>query len=632
MRFIALFAFVVATACGHPAGNNTDGGNTNCDGGPCIDAPVNSVTYCTPGGTECAAGEVCLGGQCVTDECATESPCGDGTTCRMSCVPTQDPCTGVTCPSGQTCVDGSCYSGCFPPSPCIGVECAAGEYCAHGACLPLSACDAACGPGYQCSFACDGPNPCNGVTCASNEYCIQGTCITNPCAGITCPDTQVCNGGTCVTTCDCPGGCGANGQCILDTCECTPDCTGKACGDDDGCGNECLVPCPEGDPYECKAGTGGHYSCKCVGSCTGKDCGEDDGCGKACATGNCDIGETCVKQGSMYTCVCNPTCPSTPGEDCGAPNACNTGYCQVNDCADSGEVCGAGPGGTYSCSCPASNPTCSGDCCPSASDTCRTDTQTGTGTTGEVPGADACCTTAQACTDPARADVCCTGPDLSCVDSNSDGLTESCCTAARQCNDTSGAETNQGCCAGNEICMDTTVDADVQREQCCPGPQACTETGQCCPSGSYCATRPGGGNDICCTDGTINCDGACVPRCGGDTPNRCNDGVSGNEVCCASGEVFINGACCAPTCPDPTSAACATKDSCGYRECGGTCAPGSVCVAEGNQFNCETVTCTPACNTAACYDCVGGTCDYRCDNPGYAGTFCSGGQCVNIIQ
>lgn|GEM_PF-472999 len=45
-----------------------------------------------------------------------------------------DPCDGVTCNAGETCVDGTCVSN----DPCVGVTCNAGETCVDGTCVPDS--------------------------------------------------------------------------------------------------------------------------------------------------------------------------------------------------------------------------------------------------------------------------------------------------------------------------------------------------------------------------------------------------------------------------------------------------------------------------------------------------------------
>ena len=86
-----------------------------------------------------------------------------------------DPCAGVTCDSGESCVDGECRS----TDPCDGVTCAGGETCVDGQCVSS--------------------DPCDGVTCEVGETCVEGECVsTDPCDGVTCADGETCENGQCV--------------------------------------------------------------------------------------------------------------------------------------------------------------------------------------------------------------------------------------------------------------------------------------------------------------------------------------------------------------------------------------------------------------------------------------------------
>ena len=65
----------------------------------------------------CATGQVCDRTQvpptCVSDKCAGQAPCSDGSFCDPvtgSCG-NNDPCAGVTCPATQVCESGSCFEG-----------------------------------------------------------------------------------------------------------------------------------------------------------------------------------------------------------------------------------------------------------------------------------------------------------------------------------------------------------------------------------------------------------------------------------------------------------------------------------------------------------------------------------------
>ncbi len=68
-----------------------------------------------------------------------------------------DPCDGVTCGDGETCVEGECVAA----DPCDGVTCGDGETCVDGGCVAT--------------------DPCDGVTCGDGETCVDGECVaTDP--------------------------------------------------------------------------------------------------------------------------------------------------------------------------------------------------------------------------------------------------------------------------------------------------------------------------------------------------------------------------------------------------------------------------------------------------------------------
>ncbi|MBX3273028.1 MAG: exo-alpha-sialidase [Sandaracinaceae bacterium] len=76
-----------------------------CVDGACADAPCEGA---------CGAGQSCVEGSCRADECTPA--CGVGRVCRGgTCV--DNPCRGVRCPEGSTCVgDGQCFTpGAVPP-------------------------------------------------------------------------------------------------------------------------------------------------------------------------------------------------------------------------------------------------------------------------------------------------------------------------------------------------------------------------------------------------------------------------------------------------------------------------------------------------------------------------------------
>lgn len=182
----------------------------------------------------CAAGEVCLAGQCLPAACG-DRPCHTGQACvKGACV--DSVCFSVTCPAGQTCAKGSCYptdctaQTCLPgelcwseelcrTSLCQGVACAQGETCADGRCLPEGCAGVVCPTGAACengrcqdvrcvgvvcgsgTVCADGrclPVACQGIACEAGFGCMDGQCVDARCVGLRCPDGSACVEGTCL--------------------------------------------------------------------------------------------------------------------------------------------------------------------------------------------------------------------------------------------------------------------------------------------------------------------------------------------------------------------------------------------------------------------------------------------------
>ncbi len=247
-------------------------------------APCGSGEFPCPTGTDCQtvpkSGTSTTGPYCVSDNCGdcTTQTAKDPKTGETICGPTgtkdslgnsvplcicksnscTSPCTGITCPSGQSCVtsgpaagncepDNNCYfQGCptgklcndqncvtdpCNPNPCkadevckpssdfltarcvascAGVTCKTGEVCKEGQCQ-ATGCSTDCPAGQYCqgdpdagTAAC-GPSKCNsdgGMPCANGAYCdpATGACGNNPCEGVVCPSGQTCQNGDCTTT------------------------------------------------------------------------------------------------------------------------------------------------------------------------------------------------------------------------------------------------------------------------------------------------------------------------------------------------------------------------------------------------------------------------------------------------
>jgi hypothetical protein len=116
------------------------------------------------------------------------------------------------------------------------------------------------------------------------------------------------DGQTCRTSRSCCGTSGNNGACVkasgakFGVC-CTPDCTGKACGDDDGCGGSCTCTPPD----ICVAG-------RCTGDCTVQ-----------CTDGS-TITFGCIECATFRRCqtLCDLLCPG--------PLGCREATCDTPTC------------------------------------------------------------------------------------------------------------------------------------------------------------------------------------------------------------------------------------------------------------------------------------------------------------
>lgn len=300
--------------------------------------------------------------------------------------------TICTCPNGQRCTNGSCYTP--PPVPycptgkcgastngvggsnaCGG--CSSGYSCASGWCTPTVT-----GPqgdncrayGLTCGASPNGyggPSQCG--ICGSTSRCVSGTCVPNvvPPGGPNC-GTRICgpspNGfgssnecGTCGgypgTTCNV-----GTGQCITTNTSTTPDCTGLQCGPASNgiggtfaCGNCSNIP-----------GTSCNTSGQCqtqptnpiVDDCGLRQCGPSPlgtkSCGTCPANSTCNSTGQCIPNGVTTGCDivgCNAVC--CPGGGCvsvacsngtsmeynGGPSQCGGTVTSGNSCSASGNNC-----------------------------------------------------------------------------------------------------------------------------------------------------------------------------------------------------------------------------------------------------------------------------------------------------
>jgi hypothetical protein len=222
---------------------------TLCEG-VCRDL-MNDQYNCGSCGSPCGDGQVCFGGDCVTD-------CPDGYTecsgvCRnLANDPSNCGTCGTLCAPGEVCLSGSCEFECPDPyidcsGSCADTDvdhnhcgscdnvCGHGEICVDGACTP------SCYEGLtMCTGVCvdlmRDPDNCGScaATCEEGEFCYEGTCTAacpggfTDCSGVCrdldsdrlncgacdneCLSGEVCEAGVCTSTCppglvDCSGDC-----------------------------------------------------------------------------------------------------------------------------------------------------------------------------------------------------------------------------------------------------------------------------------------------------------------------------------------------------------------------------------------------------------------------------------------
>jgi outer membrane protein assembly factor BamB len=277
-----------------------------CSKGSCSYPPISDGTACDDG-QSCTVDDACQNGVCSgtamtcntppPSECLdqntmrsyeTEGFCRDGacsynfqdSNCAHGCENGRcmgDPCAGVACdnPPNQcylvpgTCTDGVCNYSYANGSACSdGDACTVGDTCQNGTCSgtavvcnnPPNQCYHAQGScsGGECSYDYN-----NGAGCDDGDACTVGdTCQSGTCSGtlLTCdsppPDECInsdtrrtyqagsCDQGSCVYPhfdVFCANGC-LNGLCQ----GCTPDCSGRDCGPDPVCGEDC-GPCAAGE-------------------------------------------------------------------------------------------------------------------------------------------------------------------------------------------------------------------------------------------------------------------------------------------------------------------------------------------------------------------------------------------------
>ncbi len=554
----------VASGTGGRSGNGSGNGpvTTSSPQRVCTNASVEK---------DCRPGEVCRKGFCAPDPC------------RKICLSAASKCEGKKCKDDETCLDGVCIAGCFPPEECL-LGCSGDEVCFRGRCQDLPKCDGGCDEGLECRLDC---LPCNGECednqrcvndkcvadpcfdkeCPSGQRCLEGSCVDFPCADLKCSGGEICRvidgKDQCVDSCDCTGkNCADNARCELGDCgSCKRLCDpaqGKKCGDDDKCNGTCdIESCPGQGTCEKK---NGKFTCECQPDCEGKNCGESDGCpgGNTCSNNTCGPGETCreVDPGSKpkeFACLCSDSCSGI--DECGAKTPCGVKECP-GKCSDPDDRCAKKEKDKFTCEC---RPQCKGKPC-NAPDGCGTGGRCGSGSCG---------------------------PDQRCF-AKKDGTGQFECRCSKSCKGKACGEPDT---CGKGSCKGT---CDGEQEQCQEQ-----------------------------SDGKFAC--VCKPKCSGK-PCGAKDGCGGF---CGNGSCDGEKRCFENTCQSPK---CNPKGLCGAPdgvggECLGKCEqPNHECKGSFNKgYNCV---CVPQCQNKQCGDpngCPGGKCSNQTCN---VGKQCFKGECV----
>jgi len=357
-------------------------------------------TLCAGGclsGSDCATGQWCSAGVCVTKlgagaacgadgQCAT-GHCVDGVCCDAACggqceacnlpghagtcsavsgapVDGRTPCAGDGSICSGTC-DGAQRAACAyprPPVSCRGPSCEGGVATLSAACDGAGRCPAVqvevCAPHLCSATACAGDCSAD-AQCAAGSWCAGGVCTPKIARGGACGASSQCASGHCVDgfCCDraCTGQCeacglfGAEGTCSAVTgapAGARPACAGDGSNCEGMCdgasGSACAYP---GTAVECRApacaggvGTASAF-CDGAGSCPtlrSQTCSPYV-CGPSACDGDCAADPSSCAAGSFCSAgVCVPKLGA--GQACGGDGQCTSGHCADGVCCNT--ACG----------------------------------------------------------------------------------------------------------------------------------------------------------------------------------------------------------------------------------------------------------------------------------------------------
>lgn len=263
--------------------------------------------------------------------------CPDGAEC----------CSELSCPAGESCVDGSCQE---PPPPPVEPDAGTPPACSGADCpdnmpVPLEpSCDDGLQNGDETGSDCGGSctTACGvGAGCVSDADCAAGSfCSTQSslCVEVSCSDSSL-NGSETSTDCggSCPGcpdgeACNAGSDCQSRVCGDDGTCAEPSCNDDQPNGNETGSDCGGPCPQNCGTGEGCEANNDCQsGVCRAQGCPQ--GVERCCQAPSCNDD---VRNGSESDVDCgNQACGQCAlGDSCTINIQCNTGLCQNGVCTN----------------------------------------------------------------------------------------------------------------------------------------------------------------------------------------------------------------------------------------------------------------------------------------------------------
>ena len=265
---------------------SSDAGSSGADGGSDDAGAIDAGPTCT-GDSDCALGELCVGGDCVPG-------CTDGRDCPDA-RPLCDPDLGANgtcvvclvntdCPSaGDVCLEGECRAGCSADNP---------------ACPSPGVCDTAAGVCVRCLADSD---------CDLGNICEMSDCVEGCRENRDCPEGQICGAdNTCVTGCT---------AAPTDSCPLGTHCVSGGCvlgcnGDDARCGDG-QVCVDEGGSFVCRDGCADNAACGagriCLNDVCVEGCAVDEDCGFLTLERVCDT--SAGVPGTCVQCTNDDQCP-----------------------------------------------------------------------------------------------------------------------------------------------------------------------------------------------------------------------------------------------------------------------------------------------------------------------------------